>query len=116
MDNPIDFDIPSLRQKMLEHLGENVEVYPQALEKRYPRILAQLVELWGRPMLDAYLDSLLVADRVDRQGFPDEIAHELFRLSMLHNALWPTTSQTMGWSFDESGTDFSGGSDRRFNR
>ena len=39
------YDIPALRAKMLVHLGERAKDYPEALEKRFPRILAKLVKM-----------------------------------------------------------------------
>jgi hypothetical protein len=77
------YDIPALRAKMLVHLGERAKDYPEALEKRFPRILAKLVEVWGKPAADTYLDSLMVSDRPSRQGFPLEVASEILRLSMI---------------------------------
>lgn len=81
------FDIQHLRTRMLAHLGERAKDYPEALEKRFPRILAKLVEVWGKPAADTYLDSLMVADSPSRQGFPMEVASEILRLSMIHSTL-----------------------------
>ena len=40
MDAMDTFDIPSLRAKMLAHLGDNSDAYPRQTEQRFPRILA----------------------------------------------------------------------------
>lgn len=98
MDDMGNFDIPVLREKMLAKLGGKADAYPHRIEQRFPRILARLVELWGRPEADAYMNGLLVADRADRQGFPDDVASELFRLSMIHAALQPDETDRGGWS------------------
>jgi hypothetical protein len=116
MFNTDDFDIPTLKEKMLAHLGEDAGAYPAQLEKRYPRILAKLVELWGTPQLDTYLDGLLVADRDDRQGFPDDVAGELFKLSMIHTQRRPAPSKPVtGWAGADAAADFDA-LDRRSSR
>ncbi len=89
MDDASNFDIPALREKMLANLGENADAYPHQVERHFPRIFARLVLLWGHAEGDAYLNSLLVTDRNDRQGFPDDVARELFRLSLIHAMLQP---------------------------
>jgi hypothetical protein len=97
MDDKNDCAIPVLHERMLAHLGGKADAYPSQLEQRFPRILAKLVEVWGRPEGDAYLNSLLVADRADRTGFPGDVASELFRLSMIHGALRAKDAQGGGW-------------------
>lgn len=54
-----------------------------ALERLYPRICAGLVQMWFRDEIDAYLDALILDDRLDRQGFPFEVIDELLFLSDL---------------------------------
>ena len=91
------YDVPALRAKLLESLGEqNAGVYPQHIEQSFPRILAKIAELWGKPALDAFLDSLMVSDRPGRQGFSPEIAMEIFRLSTLHGSLGLNPQQSLG--------------------
>lgn len=95
-----DFDVPALKAKLLGCLGSDAHVYPARLERDFPRILARIVELWGRAELDAYLQGLMVSDRTDRQGFPPEVAMELFRLATVHGAL--------GLAPDAGGTGWAG--------
>lgn len=91
------YDIPALRARLLEHLGEqHADVYPQHIERDFPRILAKIVGLWGKSALDAFLDSLMVSDRPGRQGFSPEIAMEIFRLSTLHGSLGFSAHQPAG--------------------
>lgn len=117
MDNKDNFDIPSLRLKMLAHLGEKADAYPHQIEHRFPHILAKLVNLWGKPEADAYLNGLMVADRPDRHGFPADVASELFRLSMIHGTLQPAkpTSQA-GWASSEVDSEVDDFFSRRSNR
>lgn len=97
-DSTGNFDIPALRAQFLTLLGEHAALYPEQLEKHYPRILAKLIELWDAGSVGTYFDSLVFSDREKRQGFPDEVATELFRLSNLHQALKPVAAVAgTGW-------------------
>ena len=98
-----EFDIPELRARLLALLGPDAGAYPAHLEQRFPRILDRIVALWGKSGLDAFLQELTVTRRTDRQGFPEEVAVELFRLSALHGelGLTPDRSQGTGWSWIE---------------
>ncbi len=87
MDEQESFDIPALRAELLAHLGSHADVYPVHLEQGFPRILAKIVALWGKPSLEDFLSGLMVSDRPGRQGFPPDVAMEIFRLSMLHGTL-----------------------------
>lgn len=81
-----NYDIPALREKLLGQLGGNTADYPWHIEQGFPRIFAKLVELWGSELLEPYLDQLIFSDRTDRQGFPAEVAMELFHLRSIYNA------------------------------
>jgi hypothetical protein len=93
---PSTYDIPELRRTLLEQLGEHHNAYPKAIEEKHPRILAQIVALWGKPELDAYLGSLMVSDRSGRQGFSGDVALEVFRLSTLYGTLGLAPKQALG--------------------
>jgi len=95
-----EYDIPALRAALLAHLGDHASVYPKALEAKFPRILARIVEDWGKPSLDAYLESLMVSDRSGRQGFPADVAMEVFSLSTLYSSLGlaPKKVAGVGWA------------------
>lgn len=97
-DSTADFDVPALRAQFLSLLGEHAALYPEQLEKHYPRILAKLIELWEVGGVGTYFDSLVFSDREKRQGFPDAVATELFRLSNLHQTLKPPAAVSgTGW-------------------
>jgi len=118
MDSRDNFNVPLLREKMLAHLGEKADAYPRQIELRFPHILARLVELWGKPEGDAYLNGLMVADRPGRKGFPEDAASELFRLSMIHVALQPAkpSASGPGWASSEVDTEVDEFFSRRSNR
>jgi len=54
---------------------------PLKTGEKYPRIVNQLALLNGEPAgFDMYLDELLINARGNRQGFPQDVADELYRL------------------------------------
>lgn len=92
------YDVPALRATLQAKMGEHVADYPQHVEQRFPHILAKIAECWGTPKLDAYLDMLLLPDRQERQGFPNEVAMDIFRLSSIHGQLsFDTKATSSGW-------------------
>lgn len=87
MNTPETYDVVQLNAKLRELMGSDATFYPTQIELKFPRILAKIVSLWGRAGLDVYLSELMVSDRPDRQGFPSDVAVEIFRLSTIHGAL-----------------------------
>jgi ankyrin repeat protein len=71
-------------QKLLSILGGSTEHYPYALERGYPRIFATLTLLWDTPEIEPYFMKLMVNERVDREGFPPDVAAEIVHLSLIH--------------------------------
>ncbi|HEX7643303.1 MAG TPA: ankyrin repeat domain-containing protein [Polyangiaceae bacterium] len=70
--------------ELLALLEGVTEAYPSALESQYGRILEKIIELWksnrtGDTWL--YFDDLLIDKRGQRQGFPSEVAADIFMLS-----------------------------------
>lgn len=63
--------------------------FPQELAKQYVRILQKLNESWGLPSAMVYLDELIMPNRMDRQGFPPAVVHELISLKQLHEFVYP---------------------------
>lgn len=63
--------------------------YPYKLDELYPRIVNKIVELWRDPeKLEAYFQELMIADHHERQGFPPEVASELFSLSSAYDKIY----------------------------
>lgn len=73
-------------------LGAHQEKFPRHTAGRFPHVVDRLAELWGSPAIDAYFGELMVADDRRRQGFPAEVAMEIFSLSMLHDQLFPKSA------------------------
>ena len=98
-------DVSAVRADLLLKMGEGAKAYPAQLELRFPRILARIAEQWGTPELDAYLDGLMLTERHDRQGFPPEVAMEIFRLAAVHGALNPESKRmASGWAAVDDAT------------
>jgi len=73
-------------ERVLQLLDGNKSQYPHALEKQFVRILNRIVELWHTPQLESYLQDLLMDTRGGtRQGFPKEVASDIFNLSRIHD-------------------------------
>lgn len=52
-----------------------------AIERRFPRIARELMARWKGGEIDTYLDSLLIDDRGDRMGFPEDVLEEIMFLA-----------------------------------
>lgn len=60
-----------------------------SLEQRYPRVTLELVERWGKPSLEGFLDNLILDSRGNRQGFAPEAMEELLLLYSVHREYRP---------------------------
>lgn len=54
-----------------------------AIERRFSRIAQELAARWKQGDIDTYLNSLLLDDRGNRQGFPSDVLAEIMFLSNL---------------------------------
>lgn len=80
------------RQDLMDEVLSNIpngreNLYPEKLEQQYPQVLSRIIELWSSPEIDDHFMDLLVDERGGRQGFPPEVASELFALSQVHAKL-----------------------------
>lgn len=65
--------------------GEGVS----AIESRYPHIASKILGFWGSAQLLPYLNSLLLDDRGDRQGFAFDALLEMQMLKDVHLEAFP---------------------------
>lgn len=64
------------------------DYFPIELARHYPRIINRLAHTWDIPGEGVkYLDSLLLDDRGDREGFPMSVLRELIALREYYNTL-----------------------------
>jgi hypothetical protein len=55
------------------------------IETAYPHVVKNLVLRWGTPEFDDYIQTLIVTDRDNRQGFAFEAIRELLALDIAHS-------------------------------
>jgi hypothetical protein len=73
-----------------------IEIQPRTLMYLFPRIANLMAAMWQDPnSLRGYVDDLLVDRRGNRQGFPLEVLHELFKLRAYYDELHP--GDTVPW-------------------
>lgn len=74
-------------ERVLRLLDGDESQYPFALEKQYARVLNNIIQLWDTPGIKDYFFELLVDTRGGtRQGFPKEVARDIFNLSNIYDA------------------------------
>jgi ankyrin repeat protein len=77
-----------MNEKLVRLLEGHTERYPHALESKFSRVLEKIVDMWGKPQLEAYFADLLLTEPGKvREGFPPEVASEIFSLSQAY-AKW----------------------------
>lgn len=75
-------------QRLASLLADHPDLYPWMLEKQYPRVLQRIMDAWDNPeRARAVFAELLVDVRGGRQGFPRDVAHDIFRLSETYDSL-----------------------------
>jgi ankyrin repeat protein len=85
-----------MNEKLASYMKGFENKYPHQLEARYARVLDRIVELWGKPEMDAYFSELLLPERIDRQGFPPDVASEIFELSVAYDAILKRAEEDNG--------------------
>lgn len=77
-----------MNEKLASYLKGYESKYPHQLEARFGRILDKIVELWETPQMEGYFSELMLGGgRSNRQGFPDDVATEIFILSLAYEAI-----------------------------
>ncbi len=89
-----------LQAQLAEYLGENN--LPHLLIEQHPRIMEKITLLWGSPELANFFDEILFDSRGDREGFPPNVAHELFVIQGIHSQAMGLDNQTAIWGYDAS--------------
>lgn len=79
--------------KLLAAFSAVGDKLPINLQDKFPRIAEKVEELWGTREAMPYLDSLLLSDRDDRNGFNEEVLREITYLKQLHEYEFPEISR-----------------------
>jgi ankyrin repeat protein len=83
-----------MNEKLKGYLGQFMDKYPHELEAKFPRIVERIAEAWpSPPKATAYFTELLIDKRGGRQGFPVQIATEIFSLSMIYDVIQETQAE-----------------------
>jgi hypothetical protein len=86
-----------MNKKLLKLLKDDESKYPKFIEANYPYIIEKLLEYWGTAQMHPYLEELMMSKRgVNRQGFPAEVAAEIWALNNFYEALCPNTVKGLG--------------------
>ncbi|MEO6976586.1 MAG: ankyrin repeat domain-containing protein [Gallionella sp.] len=93
-----------MNEKLLYLLEGHEELYPLNLEEKYARVLNRITELWDTGEIDDYFNELMIDTRGSdnaRQGFPKEVASEIFALSMVHTKIRDEKQHASGNPWDD---------------
>ena len=72
------------RSLIVEKVNREEEPPFVLIERHFPRIADAIHLMWGNRELDDYLQKMIVADRTDRGGFPEEVLGALLKLYNQH--------------------------------
>ena len=75
----------SLDEKLLDRLRSKEG-------KPYAHIIAKIRSLWGTQTCDQYLNSLLITDRNQREGFPPDVSTAIMSLLMANEIFMRRTT------------------------
>ena len=73
-----------MNDELAEILKANPKSNPEHMQRDFPRVFERISRAWGTEALDDIFLRLLVADGENRQGFPPEVAREIFAMHLLH--------------------------------
>ncbi|MGO8754283.1 MAG: hypothetical protein ACLQHK_03525 [Gallionellaceae bacterium] len=77
------------RETVQQTLKCSPDQYPKVLEEKFPHVLEKILKLWNSAEGEAYVTDLLQTNghgggRVGRDGFPEKVWQEIFRLNVLY--------------------------------
>ena len=95
---PVNVLLPATK-RWLAMLAPDVQ--PQALATQFPRLANRIAADWESPeMCRVFLHLLLVDQRGNRQGFPEDVARDILGLKSFYAELHPATDDvgsTLHW-------------------
>lgn len=75
---------PAANHDISPLLDEHAVLSLNVITEGYPRIARAIELMWGSPDMDDYFRALVIDDRRDRSGFPQEILGAILKLSVEH--------------------------------
>jgi hypothetical protein len=92
--------------RLADILCDSPEKYPYALEARFERILDRIMTLWNdSSALQSYFEELMVDKRGERQGFPQDVARDIFTLSGIYDELSRRSQVVDPWAAERAKGD-----------
>ena len=77
-----------MNQTLARYLQGYESKYPHQLERGYNRVLEKIVQLWETTEMEPYFNELMMGGgRASRQGFPADVAMEIFVLSVAYEEI-----------------------------
>lgn len=71
-------------------LFEKQQIFPRLLSQNYPHVLERITEAWETPeSIEACFHDLMLADPRRKQGFPQDVMTEIFKLARYHDVAYP---------------------------
>jgi hypothetical protein len=90
-----------MNEAMMQMLQGVARLYPHQLEQQFPRVFDKVIELWDTTQIDAYFHELMMNGREGRQGFPVDVAKEIYYLSQVRERTRgapKVTAASGGWA------------------
>jgi hypothetical protein len=84
-----------LRERFHKAFEGNDELFPLQLKVKHPRVISDIVILWGSTELDGFLNDLLLNSRSAKNGFSDKVMTEIVTLLNFHSRLFPKTGKPL---------------------
>jgi hypothetical protein len=76
-----------MNEKLMQQLRGFEDKYPHGLEVGFPRVVETIAEQWDMPGIAGYFAELLIYNSGGQHAFPDDIAREIFLLSVAYDEI-----------------------------
>lgn len=86
----------ALRQKFLQAFEGNEAFFPEHLKERHPRVISNVVMLWGSREMGGFLDGLLSNPLMAPNGYSEKAVTEIAALRDFHSRLYPLAAISPG--------------------
>jgi len=86
----------ALRQNFLKAFEGNEAFFPTHLKEKHPRVISNIVMLWGSQEMDGFLNELLLKPRSGRSALSEKDIAEIVSLQNFHSRLFPKEGTSLG--------------------
>lgn len=78
-------------------LSNHLDLISQIREGGFERIADHIELKWDTYIIKDYLNNLILSNREDRQGFPQEVFDAILKLYLLHENIYPKDVKAGAW-------------------